>query len=82
MIRKLRSGLFRLYSHGRDPRTGKRRNLGTFKSYAEAVKHEIEIEYFRKKRLLKAFQEGVARRASQMNARRLKQQKKRNVSAS
>ena len=39
MIRKLRSGEYRLYSRKVDPRTGKRRNLGTFKSRAAAEKH-------------------------------------------
>ena len=36
MIRKLRSGHYRLYSRKVDPKTGKRRNLGTFKSRAAA----------------------------------------------
>ena len=40
MIRKLASGQFRLYSHNTDPKTGKRRNLGTFKSRAAAEAHE------------------------------------------
>ena len=30
MIRKLKSGHYRLYSRKMDPKTGKRRNLGTF----------------------------------------------------
>ena len=30
MIRKLKSGEYRLYSRKADPKTGKRRNLGTF----------------------------------------------------
>jgi len=48
MIRKLRSGLYRLYSLKKDPKTGKRRNLGTFKSLAAAKKHEREIQYFKR----------------------------------
>lgn len=36
MIRKLRSGEYRLYSRKINPKTGKRRNLGTFKSRAAA----------------------------------------------
>ncbi|TAK49031.1 MAG: hypothetical protein EPO23_06175 [Xanthobacteraceae bacterium] len=47
MIRKLSSGLYRIYSRGKDPRTGKRRNLGTFKSRAAAERHEREIQGFK-----------------------------------
>ena len=47
MIRKLKSGGYRLYSRKLDPKTGKRRNLGTFKSLAAAKKHEREIQYFK-----------------------------------
>ncbi|MBZ9821419.1 hypothetical protein [Mesorhizobium sp. CA4] len=46
MIRKLKSGEYRLYSRKIDPRTGKRRNLGTFKSREAAEKHEREVQYF------------------------------------
>jgi hypothetical protein len=48
MIRKLKSGGYRLYSRKKNPATGKRRNLGTFKSLAAAQKHEREIQYFKK----------------------------------
>lgn len=48
MIRKLKSGQYRLYSRSKDPRTGRRRNLGTFDSRARAEKHEQEIQYFKK----------------------------------
>ncbi len=48
MIRKLRSGEYRLYSRKLNTRTGKRRNLGTFKSRAAAEKHEREVQYFKK----------------------------------
>ena len=48
MIRKLRSGGYRLYSRKVDPKTGKRRNLGTFKSRAAAEKHEREVKYFKR----------------------------------
>jgi hypothetical protein len=48
MIRRLRSGQFRLYSMKKDPRTGKRRNLGTFGTRAEAEKHEREVQYFKR----------------------------------
>ena len=48
MIRKLRSGQYRLYSRKVDPRTGKRRNLGTFKSRSAAEKHERAVQYFKR----------------------------------
>jgi hypothetical protein len=47
MIRKLPSGEFRLYSKKTDPRTGKRRNLGTFNSRRSAEKHERAVQYFK-----------------------------------
>lgn len=46
MIRKLRSGEYRLYSRKTNPATGKRRNLGTFKTRAAAQKHERAVQYF------------------------------------
>jgi len=49
MIRKLRSGHYRLYSEKRDPKTGKRRNLGTFQTREAAVKHEREIQFFKRR---------------------------------
>lgn len=49
MIRKLKSGEYRLYSRKKDEKTGKRRNLGTFKSRAAAVKHEREVQTFKHK---------------------------------
>ena len=48
MIRKLKSGEYRLYSRKKSPKTGKRRNLGTFKTRAAAEKHEREIQYFKR----------------------------------
>jgi hypothetical protein len=48
MIRKLKSGEYRLYSRKADAKTGKRRNLGTFKSRAAAEKHEKEVQYFKR----------------------------------
>jgi len=48
MIRKLKSGEYRLYSRKTDLKTGKRRNLGTFKSRAAAEKHEHEVQYFKR----------------------------------
>jgi hypothetical protein len=47
MIRKLKSGEYRLYSRKKDPKTGRRRNLGTFSSRAAAEKHEREVQYFK-----------------------------------
>jgi hypothetical protein len=48
MIRKLADGRYRLYSRKKDPRTGKRRNLGTFKSRAAAEKHERAVQFFKR----------------------------------
>jgi hypothetical protein len=48
MIRKLKSGEYRLYSRKVNPKTGKRRNLGTFKSRAAAEKHEKAVQYFKR----------------------------------
>jgi len=50
MIRKLASGKYRLYSRKKNPKTGKRRNLGTFNTREAAVKHEREIQYFKRHR--------------------------------
>lgn len=50
MIRKLKSGEYRLYSRKLDPKTGKRRNLGTFATLAAAQKHEREVQYFKRAR--------------------------------
>jgi len=48
MIRKLKSGEYRLYSRKKNPKTGRRRNLGTFATRAAAVKHERAVQYFKK----------------------------------
>jgi len=48
MIRKLPSGKYRLYSRTIDPRTGRRRNLGTFSSLAAAKQHERAVQYFKR----------------------------------
>jgi len=48
MIRKLPSGDYRLYSRKIDPRTGKRRNLGTFSTRAAAERHERAVQYFKR----------------------------------
>jgi hypothetical protein len=48
MIRKLKSGEYRLYSRKKDPKTNKRRNLGTFGNREDAVKHEREVQYFKR----------------------------------
>ena len=49
MIRKLASGEYRLYSRKRDPKTGKRRNLGTFGSRQAALRHERAVQFFKRK---------------------------------
>jgi hypothetical protein len=48
MIRKLPSGKFRLYSSKKNSKTGKRRNLGTFKTRAAAEKHEKAVQFFKR----------------------------------
>jgi hypothetical protein len=48
MIRKLKSGEYRLYSRKLDAKTGKRRNLGTFASREAAEKHVREVQYFKR----------------------------------
>jgi hypothetical protein len=48
MIRKIPGGKFRLYSRKKNPKTGKRRNLGTFGSRAAAEKHERAVQYFKR----------------------------------
>jgi hypothetical protein len=50
VIRKLKSGKYRLYSRSRNPRTGKRRNLGTFPTRAAAERHERAVQYFKRHR--------------------------------
>ena len=47
MIRKLRSGQYRLYSRKVNPKTGKRRNLGTFTTREAAEKHERAVQFFK-----------------------------------
>jgi hypothetical protein len=49
MIRKLKSGEYRLYSRKKDSRTGKRRNLGTFKTRAAAERHERAVQFFKRR---------------------------------
>ncbi len=48
MIRKLKTGKFRLYSRKLDPKTGKRRNLGTFNTRTAAERHERAVQYFKR----------------------------------
>ena len=48
MIRKLKSGQYRLYSRKTDPRTKRRRNLGTFDTREAAEKHERAVQYFKR----------------------------------
>jgi hypothetical protein len=49
MIRKLASGEYRLYSAKEDPKTGRRKNLGTFKTRPAAEKHERAVQYFKRR---------------------------------
>jgi len=48
MIRKLKDGEYRLYARKVDPKTGKRRNLGTFSTREAAQKHERAVQYFKR----------------------------------
>ena len=48
MIRKISSGKYRLYSRKVNPKTGRRRNLGTFSSRAAAMKHERAVQFFKR----------------------------------
>jgi len=48
MIRRLKSGGYRLYSRKRNPKTNKRRNLGTFPTLAKAKKHERAVQFFKR----------------------------------
>jgi hypothetical protein len=47
MIRRLKSGLYRLYSRKIDPRTRRRKNLGTFETLAAAQRHERAVQFFK-----------------------------------
>jgi len=49
VIRKLSTGKFRLYSMKKDPKTGRRRNLGTFPTRAAAEKHERAVQFFKRR---------------------------------
>ena len=49
MIRKLASGKYRLYSRKPNPKTGKRRNLGTFSTRAAAERHERAVQFFKRR---------------------------------
>jgi hypothetical protein len=49
VIRKLPSGKYRLYSRKIDPKSGKRRNLGTFDTREAAEKHERAVQFFKRK---------------------------------
>jgi len=49
MIRRLASGKYRLYSRSKNPKTGKRRNLGTFTTRSDAERHERAVQYFKRR---------------------------------
>jgi hypothetical protein len=48
MLRKLKDGKYRLYSRKKNPKTGKRRNLGTFRTRSAAERHERAVQYFKR----------------------------------
>jgi hypothetical protein len=49
MIRRISTGKFRLYSRKKDPRTGKRKNLGTFPTREAAQRHERAVQFFKRR---------------------------------
>jgi hypothetical protein len=49
MIRRLKSGEYRLYSRKKNPRTGRRRNLGTFATLEAAKRHDRAVQYFKRR---------------------------------
>jgi hypothetical protein len=49
VIRKLKSGEYRLYSRKVNPKTGKRRNLGTFPTRKKAEEHERAVQFFKRR---------------------------------
>jgi hypothetical protein len=49
MIKKLKSGEYRLYSRNVNTKTGKRRNLGTFPTLTAAKRHEREVQFFKRR---------------------------------
>jgi hypothetical protein len=48
MIRRIAGGKYRLCSRKKDPKTGRRKNLGTFSSRAGAEKHERAVQFFKR----------------------------------
>jgi len=48
MIRKIKTGEYRLYSRKKDPKTGRKKNLGTFSNREAAEKHERDVQYFKR----------------------------------
>ena len=49
MIRKIGPAKYRLYSRKKDPRTGRRRNLGTFATLSAAQRHERAVQFFKRR---------------------------------
>jgi hypothetical protein len=49
LIRKLKSGKYRLYSRKKNPKTGRRRNLGTFATKKAAEAHERAVQFFKRR---------------------------------
>lgn len=48
MIRKIKAG-YRIYADAKNPKTGHRRNLGTFPTREAAKKHVQDIAYFERR---------------------------------
>ena len=47
MIRKMKSGQYRLYSRKKNTKTGRRRNLGTFATRKAAEAHERAVQFYK-----------------------------------
>jgi hypothetical protein len=47
VIRKIKTGQYRLYSRKKDPKTGHRRNLGTFGTRKAAEAHERAVQFYK-----------------------------------
>jgi hypothetical protein len=48
MSRKLASGKYRPYSRKKNPKTGRRRNLGAFSTRTAAEKHEQAVQFYKR----------------------------------
>ena len=49
MIRRLKTGEYRIVSRSKDTETGRRRNLGTFRTREEALRRERQVRSFKRR---------------------------------